>query len=237
MQEKEQYSDGIDSKLFFQEVKKHKVVVVAIILCCTAIATVYAFVKPVEYHSEAIVCLRNPGPTGMEENFQAIMMLKKNPEFNGLELNFIRDTGTIKIEATRNNAQEVHDAVQNGVNMVQQDIKKQNQLKEQEEYPSLLKAKEEMNKARHELEAAKMAYPEASSEVQQLKDEYTAKAKVYESQLNARLRSLYAVQVLNDPNLPERPENAKRGKNVLIGFFIGCLISFYYCMKQYKKKG
>lgn len=237
MQGKEQYSDGIDSKLFFQEVKKNKVVVVALILCCTAIATVYAFVKPVEYHSEAIVCLKSPGPTGMEENLQSIMLLKNNPELNGVELKFVKESSSIRIETNRPTAQEAHDAVHKGVNLVQHDIKVQNQSKEQEEYPSLLKAKDEMNKAREELELCKLKWPEGSPEFKKQNDEYTSRAKAYEHQLDARLRTFYDVQLLKEPSMPERPENNKRGKDILIGALLGCLISFYYCMRQYKKKG
>ena len=222
----------LDGRVLFQTVKQNKACIMGILLFCTIMGAVYAYCKPVEYKSEAAICLRNPGVVGEGENRHTIVLLKKNPALSEVDLSFNRDSSLIMIETKKKGAQDAHDAVQKAIQNIKQGIDEINEKKMSEEYPSIDFAQREMNTAKLKYQQT----PEQTTENQQLKDDYEVKAKVYERQLEAKTKSLYAVQVVNEPSFPEKPYKARRDNNILVGFLIGCLLSFFFCVKQYRKK-
>lgn len=226
----------LDIRLFIEEAKKHKRSIAGILLICTLLATVYAFCKPVEYKSEAVICLRNPGVTGGADNRQTIMLLKKDSALSGIDISYSKDVSCISLVSKGKSAQEAHDAVAEAIEIIKKDIAELNEKRGGEEEPSIEYAKKQMNDAREKYQYAKSTLTNQSAEYQNLKDEYDSKRSVYENQLNQKAQTLYTVNVIDEPDYPEKPHKARRGNNILLGFLAGCVISFIYCLRQYRSK-
>lgn len=236
MSNERSHNGDIDGRQFFMEVIKHKYVIIGVVLSCTMVASVYAFFKPVEYKSEAAICLRNPGITGDSENLQTIMLLKQNGSLSDIDLSYHKGASYITVEAKKKTAQEAHDAVTNAIKTISQNISEINEEKSNEEYPSLDFAQKEMILAKEKYQQAQTSMLEQSAEYHQLKDDYELKTRAYERQLDRKAQMLYSVKIIAEPNYPNKPYKAKRENNILVGFLTGCLFSFFFCLKQYRKK-